>query len=574
MPHYLFFGITSLLIALLLVACAYGIFLFYKFSLFKHNLFGETITVRLLTLMVAGAIKKAFFYAFWTAPFNLFLILINALIKWVGRLDGDQLNLQETLQYVSGLFENCMNWITGNLLNFDVLLGVLIAWLLQAVLTGVFYNKKTNRYEVQDNLQHFYKHHILQASTRVKQNVALTVLLLLSLYLVLCVTIAIPYINYNQADGRADSSRTWLQLNVANGSKLLLNTERFKLDTANVFQKFREQDVSKLSPSAQEIFIHNFKGLQHSLGSKSIYINNLVAQYNRSLDEYLTSGNTKKAALESKLRNYSGGKRLQYEYFQRLQDYFDTELGSREIELKSFQYRILNDYDNYIANYANYYISIYDDFITELQKLGNAQAPQYLYDYFYVRTAVTPGNTYYAWTNFNWRPEPKEPVPGEEWGWIGRSASWLLLPNNADLVLIIGMFGFGMLGAAISSYINRKEEDAAVSYMKDLHVIVVRGFSAAIVIFLATKGGIAIINNGSNNPNPHVLFFTCLVGAVFSDRIWEWAKKQLTFKPPGKEPGKIDQPDEGDAYKKIPEPGQATFVNMETPDEGALSPKQ
>jgi len=57
--------------------------------------------------------------------------------------------------------------------------------------------------------------------------------------------------------------------------------------------------------------------------------------------------------------------------------------------------------------------------------------------------------------------------------------------------------------------------------------VVLKGFAAAIIVFLASKAGIAAFNNGSNEPNPYVLFFTCMAGAVFSDRIWEWVKNHL-----------------------------------------------
>lgn len=105
----------------------------------------------------------------------------------------------------------------------------------------------------------------------------------------------------------------------------------------------------------------------------------------------------------------------------------------------------------------------------------------------------------------------------------------------------------------------------------NLYIVIIRGFSAAIVIFLATKGGIAIVNNGANNPNPHVLFLACLVGAVYSERIWEWAKKQLALKTDGGT-GPITLADEGkDAYnKESDQPRQRSGIAA--PDEGAISP--
>lgn len=55
--------------------------------------------------------------------------------------------------------------------------------------------------------------------------------------------------------------------------------------------------------------------------------------------------------------------------------------------------------------------------------------------------------------------------------------------------------------------------------------------SAAIVVFLAAYAGIAIVSQTSSDPNPYVVFVTCLVGAVFGDNVWLWAKDK--FLPKG-----------------------------------------
>ncbi|MCG2589126.1 hypothetical protein [Rhodohalobacter sulfatireducens] len=93
------------------------------------------------------------------------------------------------------------------------------------------------------------------------------------------------------------------------------------------------------------------------------------------------------------------------------------------------------------------------------------------------------------------------------------------------------MLGFGLLGAAISSFVReqvtRKDKDQNEPLVKDLVGVLVRGLSAAVVIFLAVVGGLAIFTEGAQQPNAYVLFFTCLVGAVFSDDVWIWARKKL-----------------------------------------------
>ena len=61
----------------------------------------------------------------------------------------------------------------------------------------------------------------------------------------------------------------------------------------------------------------------------------------------------------------------------------------------------------------------------------------------------------------------------------------------------------------------------------DAATIIIRGLAAAIVVFLAVKGGLAIVSTSEAEPNAYVLFFICLVGAVFSEGVWKWAKTKL-----------------------------------------------
>jgi uncharacterized membrane protein YfcA len=56
---------------------------------------------------------------------------------------------------------------------------------------------------------------------------------------------------------------------------------------------------------------------------------------------------------------------------------------------------------------------------------------------------------------------------------------------------------------------------------------VCRGTSAAIIVFLAAYGGITIVAHDQSDPNPYLVFATCLVGAVFSEEIWKWAEARL-----------------------------------------------
>jgi hypothetical protein len=121
------------------------------------------------------------------------------------------------------------------------------------------------------------------------------------------------------------------------------------------------------------------------------------------------------------------------------------------------------------------------------------------------------------------------PDPGATWGPFGVVAQWLLRTKSQALALITGMLGFGLLGAAIATFVRYPDTDTAgaSSPAGDAATIIIRGLAAAIVVFLAAKGGLAIVSTSDAEPNAYVLFFTCLVGAVFSEGVWKWAKTKL-----------------------------------------------
>ncbi len=137
---------------------------------------------------------------------------------------------------------------------------------------------------------------------------------------------------------------------------------------------------------------------------------------------------------------------------------------------------------------------------------------------------------------------PARPKLGESsyLGPFGFVASWLLRTESLPLALITGLLGFGLLGSACSTFIREriKKKDGspldsesgrdAGGAVRDLTGIVIRGLSAAVVVFLAVEGGLAIFAAGGSEPNPYVLLLTCLVAAVFSETIWEWAQRELT----------------------------------------------
>ena len=91
-----------------------------------------------------------------------------------------------------------------------------------------------------------------------------------------------------------------------------------------------------------------------------------------------------------------------------------------------------------------------------------------------------------------------------------------------EVTLITGLIGFGLLGALVAQFVKsggREEFD-----MARIATVVFSGFCAAIVVYVAAYGGLAIASMSGSDPNPYVVFGACLVGAVYSAEIWERAK--------------------------------------------------
>ena len=138
------------------------------------------------------------------------------------------------------------------------------------------------------------------------------------------------------------------------------------------------------------------------------------------------------------------------------------------------------------------------------------------------------------------KPPPKPLQLGESLGPLALAAAWLLNAASLPLALIVGLVGFGLLGSVISTFV-REQADGSLSQVDargnrivtDLVGVILRGLSAAIVVFLAVQGGLAVLSGEGGKPNPYVLLLACFVAAVFSERVWRSAHGYLATKLPG-----------------------------------------
>lgn len=123
---------------------------------------------------------------------------------------------------------------------------------------------------------------------------------------------------------------------------------------------------------------------------------------------------------------------------------------------------------------------------------------------------------------------PLRPTIGSDLGVFTFFTGWLLSVESAPLVIIIGLIGFGLLGAGGSTFIKeKKNNENSKVLIDDLAGVLIKGFTAAIVIFLGVQGSLAVLTTGQETPNAYALFFITFVAAVFSDDAWKWAENRF-----------------------------------------------
>ena len=111
---------------------------------------------------------------------------------------------------------------------------------------------------------------------------------------------------------------------------------------------------------------------------------------------------------------------------------------------------------------------------------------------------------------------------------FGQALRWLLLTESRALALIVGLLGFGFFGALAASFIRDARAGRTLGSADIVVPAMIRGVAAAVLIFLATFGGVAVFSRAEPEPNAYAVFFACFIAAVFSEDVWAWAQRRQT----------------------------------------------
>lgn len=485
----------------------------------KDNWYGNPFYIRITSLAIVAPVFKSILFQFVLAPL-LFAIKLGAYLAGVLREYLSGITISPGQDHVNELLSQ-LNDFFSSLDIFKMILAVAIVALLNLAAKKSFHDERSGKYDA-SNMPEYYKH--------------LVVLLFFigsSLYIIFTALVALPYLDKNKyvsdiSPNTFDSlyQNTALPDNITeikslSGDSLLAPYKRDLKDLSG-------QDVVQGCPSLSDAITHSLSFMDYLDKTRNDFIRmyaDYIKAYSEKKQEALNNIKADLATAKASINGY-----LLESYFNSLQSWYSATIN-RNADFRKYISGRYKDYEQAVETYGRTALS---DIRTRSRdtfflKSGGSYTPNYgdnelisMYNDLVSQLQMQ---------NYGFYSRPLPPSPGKDWGIIGDASAWLLKPNSVDVVLIIGMFGFGIFGAAISSFIRNKlfiaGSDVNISVRENVILILIRGLSAAIIVFLTTKGGIALVNNGSNDPNAYILFFSCLVGAVFSEEIWDWAKKLL-----------------------------------------------
>jgi hypothetical protein len=176
-------------------------------------------------------------------------------------------------------------------------------------------------------------------------------------------------------------------------------------------------------------------------------------------------------------------------------------------------------------------------------------------------TAAVKGWAGTVRTAWNARPRP-----------ITALSSWLRDERSLELASLIGMLGFGLLGAATSTVVRRKRDDAVTTHdpiTDNLSNLLLSGVSAALATYLAVKGGLAVVSSESALPNSYLLLLTCFVAAVYWEEAWVRVKALVSKEPAQDQEAARKAADEAAAQKAAREAAALKAAQQEAGQEDA-----
>ena len=322
-----------------------------------------------------------------------------------------------------------------------------------------------------------------------------------------------------QEDGLNSSSKLFDTLKTNSPSKTTEEFIKEKLKKENT----NNQNVNFLN-SIMESSIIGFRADQRrnliQMGEQ------MLSSINAEMNEMVKNAITK-YEISSSARK---GSRETIEHYLALIDWFNSSSSSMERQFNQC-FNSINNFDQNLENEFNSlqeYISYYIDNNIET----NYYSPVFENNNNTLDSSWRNASNHCQTLETTEQEVPSRQELGAYLGVFSFVASWLLRIESLPLTLITGLIGFGLLGAACSSFVRERiepkiEQKKTSLLVKDLPKVIIIGLSAAILVFLSVMGGLAVFFSTNSDPNPYALLLGCLIAASFGEDVWKAARNRF-----------------------------------------------
>lgn len=527
--------------------------LYKKFSHIAGQFQGSKIvSIGIVSIIYFKSIKALLFIPFFLLfEFGLNQVVSNIYdvkkaaqienLKQFEEINTDKylnLTLDEMNTWFSGLINSFHDYYKSfidtsydgkNLFLRDFILAILLLFIIGKITDLYFGQQKNESSKFLDSLFQWIKTY--------KTNILLTIIFIFSLFLSISSIIAIPVIR--QGEETKGIAPEDFEKEVAtiyqNNLKLDSGIIKYRLNYKNIDEKIKEFktsfDTTKLNQVRRDrqlnaIYLNSFSevltGLNNVSSRYEIYNN----QWTDLINNYPNRIENKKNEIINDYRNLSHTPSVGIErinYFSRNLKFLNDYIYNYKEDISYYQSK-LKDFESSVNKYIS---NVFNDFKANkdlVNRTDSANTSEYLQTY-----RITYPFTNFPFNEIIFNPIAKKPDLISEkpmYGIFGWLSNWLIKTKSNEMAIIIGMLGFGLLGAGISSLLRNRETSIGI-FKNNVSVTIVSGFSAALVIFLSVKGGMMIFATTETNLNQYATFLLCLVGSVFSEKVWIRAQDYL-----------------------------------------------
>jgi hypothetical protein len=353
------------------------------------------------------------------------------------------------------------------------------------------------------------------------QRVIFTAIVVISFYLGLIALLAIPLLDdKTQSQHTADAVDKALQV-------YMIKTEVFDTSFPAQLAEIRQSntgatvkdDEPQMRPFMKQLLASELDELNQLRGQLQQRWNGLrITAQQVQTEKVKTATNNFQATLDKNL-----GKRHTDRYYYDLVKWFSETMGRVQAGLSRCQ----SSATQFIGESSQIYTRLYSD-LEPKEPDFNSVFRQY-----YNRKGelfVRLNEILVASCDLSDLSQPPDPPTiAAGLGELGIWTKWLIDTERMPVVIIVGLVGFSLLGATVSRAVRAQTDNRARAAftLDDLLTVIAGGTTAAVVVFLAAYGGLAVLGNSSGDPNPNIVFATCLIAAVYSEDVWTWARRRL-----------------------------------------------